>query len=564
MQLKKLVIGFEGKYGKGEYPSSSKIWSVKIWRKVFQAYQKHNIKDKWGYRGWSDALRGIGKIYILPWEEKRHRRLSQRLRPYQKALNAGKLVQGFSPERMRGALSKILLSLFAHEERIVLRISKELRLTRALDTEQLLRDIKIIKEWLERESRVLMYFETRFGVAPDTQYQALMPKALGLSQRVDEWESLALLGYNPILITVKQRQEANRILRYLMEGDGGYPGRVKNLRLEDRLRQWKTESRGRITTLLKTIKEIILEIPGLTVNQAMLKVAEIKRMLKAIRDSGYLRFAPEFIKEVRAYERALRRFNGDSQSDYLRKNIELWLENIDRSLKGNDRGLNRVRLREIFNEGIQFQTLINTDSELIKALGNGSIFSKHLKKIINSSGDFIKNNGFPGAVKAALRIIKVISPTPKNLKRGASALSPEQQASSSAASSLVGRASSPAARVVKQRKHILRVGPDSFKLRPSGDFNNATMYITTQEGEEVGFIYGLTKPDLNGEKERFGIRGIFLRSEYRKKWLSVLFIRKFMEFFPTDWLHENIIPTLGIIMNKEFAFQPVAPQAVPD
>ncbi|NQU74025.1 MAG: methyltransferase domain-containing protein, partial [Candidatus Omnitrophica bacterium] len=52
-------------------------------------------------------------------------------------------------------------------------------------------------------------------------------------------------------------------------------------------------------------------------------------------------------------------------------------------------------------------------------------------------------------------------------------------------------------KVRQGRKQIVEVQGERFKLRPFGDFNNASMQINTQAGEKVGDIYGIRKLELS-------------------------------------------------------------------
>lgn len=110
------------------------------------------------------------------------------------------------------------------------------------------------------------------------------------------------------------------------------------------------------------------------------------------------------------------------------------------------------------------------------------------------------------------------------------------------------------------RKHIFEVVGERFKMRVSGDNLSPMVRFSSQAGEDAGFIYGLTQPSLADGQERFGIRGMRLEAGFRGRGLAVPFIREFMVFFPAFWLHENIIPTLGFIMQRSFWFGPVAPR----
>lgn len=110
------------------------------------------------------------------------------------------------------------------------------------------------------------------------------------------------------------------------------------------------------------------------------------------------------------------------------------------------------------------------------------------------------------------------------------------------------------------RKHIFEVAGERFKMRVAGDAYSPMMRFSSQAGEDAGFIYGLTQPSLADGQERFGIRGMRLEAGFRGRGLAVPFIREFMVFFPTFWLHENIIPTLGFIMQRSFGFEPAAPR----
>ncbi|MDD5020472.1 MAG: hypothetical protein PHS61_08680, partial [Candidatus Omnitrophica bacterium] len=110
------------------------------------------------------------------------------------------------------------------------------------------------------------------------------------------------------------------------------------------------------------------------------------------------------------------------------------------------------------------------------------------------------------------------------------------------------------------RKHIFEVAGERFKMRISGDACSPMMWFFSQTGQDAGFIYGLTQPSLSDEQEKFGIRGMRLEGPFKGRGLAVPFIREFIGLFPAGWLHENVIPTLGVIMQKYFGFEPVGPR----
>lgn len=97
-------------------------------------------------------------------------------------------------------------------------------------------------------------------------------------------------------------------------------------------------------------------------------------------------------------------------------------------------------------------------------------------------------------------------------------------------------------------------------MRVSGDACSPMAWFSSRTGRDAGFIYGLTQPSLSDGQEKFGIRGMRLEGPFRGQGLAVPFIREFMGFFPAGWLHENVIPTLGVLMQKYFGFEPVGPR----